>query len=292
MSDHQDWRADNPEFEDGNEIPDEELRFAPVEQSNLTEPDEDSLEAEFVAEKEESERTFEDLTLAELVGQFMRSPRRTWRALTTITRAERSSTSVSASPIPTPVRRVATEQTATKPLVITKQEVTDTPIATRDRVASVFTSKLSPKQVQLGLYLIAVVVGIIGSTMLLGSGEVRRTEDNALVIGAPFLWIAFFLWLGAELYGNWSSLVRWWSRIDRLTQVRWVARIVPLFVWLTALFLFTDAMTAPAESALGLVQIGIGRVLIGLIIWVLIEVGVWLIRHMARTNPDFMTGWV
>lgn len=272
MPDNQDWQS-----QPSNELSAEEMRFAPNHQDADDNETTDDTHVE-VNDSVSVERTFEELTLAELVGQFFKSPRRTSRALTTVTRASRASNETLATPIPTPITQGMT------PLTVDTDFESQTEQTWRDRALTVFTTKLNVKQVQLVLYLIALVIGLVGSSTLLGPPDVRRSESNALVVGAPFLWLAFFIWIGAEIYGNWQSLVSWWKGRDRITQVKWVLRIIPLFVWLTALLLFTDSMTAPAELTLGLVQIAIGRMLIGLLLWVMIEVGIWGVRAITHQN--------
>jgi hypothetical protein len=288
MPDNYDWESEHDnDLNDDNEISADELRYAPVDDSESIESDV-ATESDDVEDSNEVERLFEDLTLAEMIGQFLHSPRQTGRALQMVTRASRTlpHTSLMSISTPNPVR---TSQQITSSSAGFDVETMHIPTLFYERVVTTFTTKLTPKQVQMMLYLIAVVVGLIGSSLLLGTPDARRTEDNALVVGAPFLWLAFSLWLGAELYGNWQSLVSWWTRLDRLTKMRWVMRIIPVFVWLTALLLFADSMAAPAEITLGLVQAGIGRMFIGLIVWVLIEVAVWIFRNSSSIMSEAMS---
>jgi hypothetical protein len=291
MSDKFDWQSENDDdFSEDNAIPAEELRFAPVTEPESAEPD--GVEEPEPEDITEPEQLFEDLTLAELIGQFFRSPRETGRAIREVTRVSETSKSTISAPtsISNHVPLPAKQERSQPPKIDLKSS--DEPIPVSQQIFAVFTTKLAPQQVQLVLYIIAFVVGLIGSSLLLGSLDVRRSEDNALAVGAPSLLLAFFIWLGAELYGNWASLIAWWTRIDRLTKVRWVVRVIPVFIWLSALLLFTDSMTAPPEFALGQVQIGISRVALGLIFWVLIEIGVFLVRYMAKNDPDRMAEWV
>ena len=304
MPEPNDLQPDNPEnFDSDDDIPADELRFAPLfddkddvadeissdkSELNISEEDNFSDESSFddnndeIDDKPEPEsRTFEDLTLAELVGQFMRSPQKTWRALTNVTSTPREAEHRTTVPIPVPPSQPRTSAT---PLF-------DNFVAEDDKPKDYTRFRPSRKQIQLVLYMIAVVIAILGSRLLLGQEGVKRTEDNALVVGAPYLWIAFFIWLGAELFGHWESLVNWWNRSDRLTQVRWVLRSIPVFVWMTALLRITDSMTAPAELALGLVQIALGRILLGVIIWILIEALVIVIRMIVRRNPEAVINW-
>lgn len=282
MSEPNNWQTDNPEQDEN--INEEDLRYAPVDTSDdddTSNPDEfEMLPDENSDDDEDESRTFEDLTLAELTSQLIASPRRTWRAIKTVASAPREATHISSVPIPiTPVRRSSNNSSPAF-------EASD-----GDR-RQALNFRFNRKQIQLGLYLIAFVLGLLGSMSLLGPGDVRRTESNALALGAPFLWMAFFTWIGAELYGNWESLIRWWNKSDRLTQTRWALRIIPVFVWLSALFLLTDSMIAPAEFALGLVQVAISRIALGAIFWIIIEVGVWIMLTMAQNNQDSMTDWV
>lgn len=278
--------GDNVDYEDDT------IRDELVDHSDLSNNDVD-YEDDTVSEgliddadaPDEPERTFEDLTLAELVGQFVKSPRRTSRALLTVTGASRTSESTSSPAIPAPI---ATARSTP----LSDGDVTAIPNTMGERVNRLISTKLTTQQVQLLLYLLALVCGLIGSSLLLGSPDVRRSEDNALVIGAPYLWMAVFIWLGAELYGSWNSIVAWWNRSDRLMQIRWVSRILPIFVWLTALLLYVDAMTAPAELTLGLVQIANGRLFLGVLLWVLIDFLVMVIRYIAKNNPEGYAGWV
>lgn len=305
MPEPHDLQPDNPENHAMNDdIPDEELRYAPIEEhdsdEDITVSDESDFDAveeivlddSFDAEEETDEddvdeepqeetRTFEDLTLSELVGQFVRSPQRTWRALTNVTGTPRESEHRTSVPIPVPQPRPRT----TEPIEFDNFTTSDE----KPKEGSGF--RPSRNQIQLAMYILAVIIALFGSKLLLGEAGVKRTEDNALSVGAPYLWIAFFLWLGAELFGRWESLVDWWNRSDRLTQVRWVLRTIPVFIWLTALLRITDSMTAPEELALSLVQIALGRIFLGVIAWVLIETLVIVIRMTARRNPESVQNW-
>jgi len=288
MPEPHDWQPDNPDNnEHDDEIPAEELRYAPVDNDNNSDTEKDHAEAIISDETEDDdhnqvERTFEDLTLAELVSQFMRSPSRTWRALTNVTTAPRESEHTTSVPIPVPSSRRRIEISNPVP------EESSEPIPFSER----FTFRPTHKHIQLSLYLIAVIVGLLGSRLLLGTDDIKRTEENALAIGAPYLWSAFFIWLIAELVGHWQSLVDWWNRSQRLTQVRWVLRSIPVFVWLTALLRITDSMTAPAELALGLVQVALGRIALGIVLWVLIELLVWVISIIGQRNPQAVSNWI
>ncbi len=295
MPENNDLQPDNLDNnESHDEIPADDLRFAPstehevgnsaVDKETIDTSNANTNEIEEESDNTEQEnRTFEDLTLAELTSQLLRSPQKTWRAITNVTNAPRESEYTTSVPIPIP------DTPTRKPDVVSTVDLNTLPEP--EKLEEVLSFRPTRKQIQLGLYILAVIFGILGSRLLLGAENVRRTESNALFVGAPYLWIAFFIWLGAELYGHWESLVNWWNRSDRLTQVRWVLRSIPVFIWLTAVLRITDSMTAPAEFALGLVQVALGRILLGVILWLLIELLVFVIRLIAKQNPDAVSNW-
>lgn len=127
-------------------------------------------------------RTFEDLTLAEMTGQFMRAPRATWRALQTVTQSRREVVELPVVPVAVPVGD-------SRPLF--QAPVLIAPDRAREAV-------------QLGLRVIAFLVALYGNNILAFART--RTEESALNVGAPFLIAGFVLWLIAELVGAWPEL--------------------------------------------------------------------------------------
>lgn len=131
-------------------------------------------------------RSFEDLTLAEAIGQFFRAPQVTFQALRRVAQQPlRSRTGLDDVPALPPVVRPVVSSVG--------QLTTDEKAAFDQREA-----------VKLGLQLSAFVIGLWGSSIL--ANAPLRTEALALDAGAPFLIVAFLLWLGAEIYGDWPSL--------------------------------------------------------------------------------------
>ena len=211
---------------------------------------------------------FEDLTLAQLIHQFVKSPAKTWRAFNATLGSRRGNVQAAAAASPA-------DSTADSDL--------ETPTAAwRERLA---TGILTLRNAQLLLYLIAVAGGLFGNSLLRGSGDDAPVAVGSLAAGAPFLWLAFFIWLLAELVGHWAQLQAWWRPMDRLSKFRWTARLLPLLIWLTSLMLLTDSMTAPAESALELVSAAIGRLALGGLVWLLIElVNRWQRQRAAASS--------
>ena len=221
---------------------------------------------------------FEDLTLAQLIHQFMKSPAKTWRAFNVILGSQHGNVQAAAA--------ASLPSTDQSPSDLTDISDLETPTAAwRERlVTGIF---ITIRNAQLLLYLIAVACGLFGNSLLRGSGEMVPVAAGSLTAGAPFLWMSFFIWLLAELVGHWSQLQAWWHRIDRLSKFRWMARLLTLLIWLTSLLLLTDSMTAPAESALGLVPAAIGRFALGGLVWLLIELmNRWLRQRAAASSAS------
>lgn len=141
-----------------------------TEEANLTEP-----------------TRFEDLTLAEVIEQFLHAPGLTLRSLKEVASAPRGGRVPDVEFVP--LRR---EKSQTS---VRRREAMDV-----NRRAAL----------QLGLRFTAFVVawwgcGILANTPL-------RTETTALNNGTPFLIIGFLIWLGAEVFGDWSQIHAWWAR--------------------------------------------------------------------------------
>ncbi len=141
---------------------------------------------------ENDERHFEDLTVAEMLGQLRRSPQMTLQAIRQISRTARTDDS-HVTPIPHSV------------------QIASAGSAVMGRDAALTAQSLDTDQrreaFQLGLRLTALVVAWWGSGIL--ANAPLRTEELALNVGAPYLFLAFFIWLGAEIYGSWPQIRHW-----------------------------------------------------------------------------------
>ncbi len=135
-------------------------------------------------------RRFEDLTLAEMVGQLLRAPLTTLDALRQIASTPRTAPQRSSGFI-----------TARQPAVQG---------ARRSRPAASAFRIDQRTGVIFGLRLTAFVLAWWGSGILANTPQ--RTETTALTAGTPFLLLGFLVWLGAELYNDWPNLRQWWAR--------------------------------------------------------------------------------
>ena len=137
---------------------------------------------------------------------------------------------------------------------------------------------MTAQNLQFIFFGIAVVCAVAGTHTLLGSKGVSRTAPNTLEVGAPFLLLAFFIWLIGEAIGHYEDLRIWWQQLGRYDRIRWLARIAPLATWLTALQAIADSMTAPKEQSFEHLQIAAGRLIAGLIAWYVLDFVIWRIR--------------
>ncbi len=133
-------------------------------------------------------RSFEDLSLAELLAQLRRSPQATLQAVQYIARTSRTAANPALA-APVPIMATAMPKT---PESVTAID------STRRREA-----------LQLGLRLTAFVLAWWGSGIL--ANAPLRTEELALNVGAPYLLSGFALWLLVEVYGSWPDLRQWWA---------------------------------------------------------------------------------
>jgi len=159
-------------------------------------------------------RRLEDLTLAELMGQFFRAPFKTWRGFAEIT--GQSSTISSTSPISASeapaLEAIVDIEPTTRPAI----EKPTTPVADGDFL-SVADDDLTPEQresfrqsrgqfIKLGLYMMAYALAFWGSVVLV-SAEIRN--ESQLDRGAPFLIVGFLLWLFAEFSDSKFTPLAW-----------------------------------------------------------------------------------
>lgn len=135
-------------------------------------------------------RRFEDLTLAEMVGQLLRAPGATWQALR----------EVASTPRTAPVRSTA----------FVSHARTASAVRRRDQPVSSGWHVTQRTGIVFGLRLTAFVLAWWGSGILANTPQ--RSETTALTAGTPFLLLGFLVWLGSELYGDWPNVRQWWEK--------------------------------------------------------------------------------
>jgi hypothetical protein len=150
------------------------------------------------------ERNVEDLTVAELIGQFFRQPGATIGAFLNVVTAPAAQPAAKMRWVEAPpdsgeslkigkflFRLVATVIFGIDPY----PESSSIPITREQR----------REAIQLSLRLIALVFALYGSGIL----ATDRLDITGLNAGAPYLIGGFLFWLAAELYGSWPALLDW-----------------------------------------------------------------------------------
>lgn len=206
-----------------------------------------------------TKNTIEDATLAELIVLFVTKPAKTWKAWK------------------------AFMSESTEPLQATTVN-TRTPAEANQRqwLAKIFAL---PK-LQLLLFGVAVAIGFHGNTILRGTGNRPAADGPELAAGSPYLWLAILVWLFAEFIGHWAELRQAWQRLDRISRYRWVARIFPVTLLLSAYFPLTDSMTATGESVLGLLVDVTARIMLAGVIWIAINLATGRMRQLATLSSS------
>ncbi len=142
------------------------------------------------------------------------------------------------------------------------------------------------------LYALAIICGIVGNTLLLGPDGIgsSRSKENALYVGAPYLWLAAGIWLLAELIDHRKSIKNWWQRKERQQKYRWLTRLLPGLLWLRALLLFFDSMSAPLDLAQRIAQDALGWFGLGIVVWLLSEAAHWYRQKDASKSLSALAG--
>ncbi len=244
-------------------------------------PRADSIQREPVPASAEDENVadygpIEDLTLGELAMRWMRAPAPTWRKLRT---------AVASRSIDRPQPRVEPSIAAYRP-----PEMSDGRSSTLDALRSLPIVLRQGETIQLLLNGAAIVFALIGSVIVRGTDDVTRANGYSLIVGGPFLWLGFLLWLVAELVGNWTQLKGYWRGLNREGRLRWAARALPLAIWINALRLLTASTSAPSESATDLALAAVGWCVLGCLLWIVIEIAYWqALRRRAAEGAEAPT---
>ncbi len=230
--------------------------------SSATEIDVDSSGAEAASHHGEGAtsnvlRPIDDLMLSELISRWLIAPRPTWRRLLLM------------------MRQYPTRTSDRAPYARLSPSPSESLASNDDAFASLRSLPHKLRQVdamQLLLGGAAIVCAISGSAIARGTETVPRAGGYSLSVAAPFLWLGFLIWLGAETLGNWSQLVRHWRSLDHGARLRWAARAICIVLWIFALHTFTASITAARESATALALTALGYFAAGGIIWLVIEI--------------------
>lgn len=211
-------------------------------------------------------RAFEELSLLELLSRFVAAPRVAWRELRQASRGQRPQAEI----IPATVKADDANPASAAPTASGH-------IAWRLPAAPL----LSRERAQFALYAVALLFALAGTGILLARSAENRIAEDALSNGAPFLWLAFLLWLFAELFGNWPQLEAWWRGLDRLRRWIWIARAFPALVALSGLHTLARAMGEEPTPTFDLIQAAAWQLLAGVLALFIVESFAWRARAPA-----------
>jgi hypothetical protein len=137
-------------------------------------------------------RDFEDLTLAELLRAFIRSPRQTWSALAFVI---------------APVRR---ERIAAPPMQVTIPETFTQPQAPLQRRAEL--RDLPRTLLRLGGYVVAILIALWSNYSYVATPQGLRFGLPNVPFNGTLLLLAFLLVIGVEVIANFPALRSWYER--------------------------------------------------------------------------------
>jgi len=198
-----DMLQDDPQSDRNNMLDDDgaagdssALEGSADDADNLIKPAPDLPQVSEAASPPNGSRRFEDLTLAEMLGQWLRSPGPTTRTMLAIAGTP---THV---PSPSPLVEVAEPKRQNSATGKALLEVAGSSTQTVAGLGAMVRG--NRLLMTLLLYLVAFFVALRGGFILI-SGEFR-VEDQQLADGMPFLVAGFVLWLFAEFYRAWPTL--------------------------------------------------------------------------------------
>lgn len=214
------------------------------------------------------EAPLQELTVAQLLSLSIRKPFATSRR---VQREFRQPAAASTSQTKTPVRSVPRPADGA---------------GWADRWELATGRLLQRENLKLLLYLAAVLFAYIGSVYGRGTPEIPRANYYSMEVAAPYLWAGFLLWMLAEIVGNWQQLRAGWRRLDEPDRWRWMARIAPALLWISAVFRLATSLNAPFDKSVDMAVDALLRFVIGGVIWLGINLGIWWIRQRKRQQPN------
>ena len=176
-------------------------------------------------------------TVFDTLGRLVAAPGETWRSLKALLESEETVQEAVESG-----KRPASQA----PILTTRYAAPKTSVSLRQ--------VLTLDRLQLSIFGLAFAFALRGTSTLLGAEGIARTPENTLDRGAPFLVLAFLVWLLAELIGHHHDARERWKLMDAVERARWIARIVPILVGLTAADAISASMIASPEHSLAHLQ--------------------------------------
>ncbi|MGB1287119.1 MAG: hypothetical protein ACPG7F_11340, partial [Aggregatilineales bacterium] len=251
------------------------------------------------SEDEQTYRDIEDLSISELIGQWMVQPLATWRVFSKVLRADRQTETVSSESLQIEVRENDKPPAPLRILLAiiglvmgapaddmldseNKQE--NPPASLWRRIFRAYSAPKNRLRVQLSLFIFAFVLAWVGSGTLLNTPS--RTEESALSVGFPLLFAGFLVWLFAELVGNWAGLQHWWDTQSRSERTVFFLRLIPLTLILTGIYILVRSTDEPPEIVLTLIAPGVQFFVGGAVLWFLLDMVTGFAGHDRKRKDS------
>jgi len=241
--------------------------------------------------QEGPQHSFEDLTLAEMVGLFWRRPFATWGALlevlTDSSDDSKKKDALVSEALTSPQGGVSRPRfNSTRPDLA--------PLGLNRERRRMFQPGTEPlDRITLGLHVIAYVLALWGCLYFVSNALERRQESLQLVGGLPFLVMGFSFWIVAELIQHRQGIRAWIRSRHPINWVLMVLRLIPLLLWGWVLLRWMDASDESLDQSLHVLDMiapTFSIVLVGIVIWVGIDLISWGLRSLFPASlrpPDF-----
>ena len=155
-------------------------------------------------------------------------------------------------------------------------------------------TRSSRKAIRLALYAVALLVALYGNGLLRPVIEGNLPRHPPPEIGTPYVWLAMLLWLAAEVVVDWHLLKGWWTRADRLSQLRRLALLIPLLFVVLAFASINSIRFSPVESTFELLRVAAMRIALAVAVVLAIAIAITWARHRDDDTPlvDQLRGWL
>ena len=220
---------------------DEEIRAAEFPPAVSLDAGTEPEDPEAAVSDRTEHRNLEELSVADFIGLIWQSPLKNLRRLKAAAYARSGSGQGRLAPALVP----AMVSPESAPVEVTRQPL-------RIHARQLFQRKYA----QLALYTLAIASALVGSAAARGAIVVSSAGSDRLAAGAPFLWLGFLLWLGAEIVAHLPTIRRRWSETADAERLLWIARLVAVLIWIHSIFVLAGSMVAPVDSAVQICAFG------------------------------------
>ena len=158
----------------------------------------------------------------------------------------------------------------------------DTPLLSLRLPAFASAAAWAWRFVSLALFILATVFALAGNQLLFGPPGTAASSKENLDAGAPWLALAFVIWLLGELLSSASVLRAGWHGLGRAGKRHRLLRLLPAALWMRGAYQVLVSMSA--ENAVPLLREAAAWSFTGLVVWFLIEAALGLGKPRPLRN--------